>query len=96
MHLAERILKEAGKKEKERIAWVFRQALSRPPTEAEQDVLGKLYEKHRKEYGMDKNRPRNCWRWARPCSRRLDPAELAAWTSVARAILNLHEAITRN
>ena len=25
----------------------------------------------------------------------LDPAELAAWTSVARVILNLHETITR-
>ena len=27
---------------------------------------------------------------------KLDPAELAAWTSVSRAILNLHEVITRN
>jgi hypothetical protein len=26
----------------------------------------------------------------------LDPVELAAWTSVARAILNLNETITRN
>jgi hypothetical protein len=25
-----------------------------------------------------------------------DPIELAAWTSVARTILNLHETITRN
>ena len=25
----------------------------------------------------------------------LDPAELAAWTSVARALLNLHETIVR-
>ena len=31
----------------------------------------------------------------RPTSQ-LDPAELAAWTSVARVILNLHETITRN
>jgi hypothetical protein len=26
----------------------------------------------------------------------LDPAELAAWTSVARVLLNLHETITRS
>ena len=26
----------------------------------------------------------------------LDPAELAAWTDIARALLNLHETITRN
>jgi hypothetical protein len=27
---------------------------------------------------------------------RVDPAELAAWTSVARVLLNLHETNTRN
>ena len=32
----------------------------------------------------------------RPCPRDLKPAELAAMTTVARAILNLHETITRN
>ena len=26
----------------------------------------------------------------------IDPAELAAWTSVARVLLNLHETITRS
>jgi len=26
----------------------------------------------------------------------IPPVELAAWTSVARAVLNLHETITRN
>ena len=31
----------------------------------------------------------------RPVRSDLDPAELAAWTNVARAILNLHETITR-
>jgi hypothetical protein len=31
-----------------------------------------------------------------PAAPGVDPAELAAWTSVARVILNLHEAVTRN
>jgi hypothetical protein len=30
-----------------------------------------------------------------PVAKDVDAAELASWTSVARAILNLHETITR-
>ena len=30
-----------------------------------------------------------------PMAEGLDPAELAAWTHVARVLLNLHETITR-
>ena len=32
----------------------------------------------------------------RPAPKGLDGAELAAWTSVARILLNLHETVTRN
>ena len=32
----------------------------------------------------------------RPIPDDLDQAELAAWTSITRIILNLHETITRN
>jgi hypothetical protein len=31
-----------------------------------------------------------------PAPAGIEPAELAAWTSVARVILNLHETITRS
>ena len=41
--------------------------------------------------------PRPCWASAmRPAPAGVDPAELAAWTSVARVLLNLHETITRS
>ena len=33
---------------------------------------------------------------AKPADAKLDKGELAAWTSVARVVLNLHETITRN
>jgi hypothetical protein len=32
----------------------------------------------------------------KPPAKTIAPAELAAWTSIARVILNLHETITRN
>jgi hypothetical protein len=32
----------------------------------------------------------------RPVSKEIPAAELAAWTSVARVVLNLHETITRD
>jgi hypothetical protein len=32
---------------------------------------------------------------SRPAASDIDAAELAAWTSVARALMNLHEFITR-
>ena len=31
-----------------------------------------------------------------PVPTKSDPAEMAAWTSVSRVILNLHEVVTRN
>ena len=33
---------------------------------------------------------------AKPADGKLNKAELAAWTSIARVVLNLHETITRN
>ena len=36
------------------------------------------------------------WAQVAPATKEIAPAELAAWTSVARTILNLHETITRN
>ena len=47
--------------------------------------------------GHTQRRPRKFLRIGeRPAAKDVPAAELAAWTSVARAILNLHETITRN
>jgi hypothetical protein len=95
--LAQRLLKESKGNEKEKINWVFRQVLSRSPSDAEQMVLAKVYEKHLEEYRSDKEAAQKLLTvgdWA--IAKDLDPIELAAWTSVARVILNLHETITRN
>ena len=59
-------------------------------------MLGELVGKHREQYRHDPQAAEKLLAvGARPRPADLDPAELAAWTSVARAILNLHEIVTR-
>jgi hypothetical protein len=80
-----------------RITWAWRTALARNPKPAELQVLTTLYTKHKSEYQAD---PKSATALATlgeaPQSKDLDPIELAAWTSVSRTILNLHETVTRN
>jgi Protein of unknown function (DUF1553)/Protein of unknown function (DUF1549)/Planctomycete cytochrome C len=79
-----------------RIGYVYRQALSRAPEPAEAQVLARLYDKHLAQYRADGKAAAELLSVGqRPVPPRIDQAELAAWTSVARVILNLHETITR-
>ena len=94
---AERILREGGLDVAARIDRAFRIALSRAPSEREAGVLRDLVAKHLEEYQKDPSAAKDVLgAGARPPDATLDPAELAAWTSVARTILNLHEMITRS
>ncbi len=81
----------------QRLQFIYREALSRAPREEELRVLEALLAKHQAEFRADASAARELDAiGARPVSKDLDAAELAAWTSVARVILNLHETITRN
>ncbi len=94
---AEHILREGGATPEERLNWAYRRALSRGVKPPERDLLTALYEKHKVEYAADKDAARklvSAGQYAVP--KDLDVVELAAWTSVARVILNLDETITRN
>ena len=94
--LAERVLKEGGTGDDERLTWAWRRVLSRRPTPEERAVLAGLLDKHRCEFTADPESARGLLGVGqRPADPALDPSELAAWTSVARAILNLDETITR-
>jgi hypothetical protein len=71
-------------------------ALDRTPTPAEAKLLAGLLEKHGKTYGADADAAKKLISaGARAVPTDLDPSQLAAWTSVARVILNLSETITR-
>ena len=73
----------------------LREEWARLITEAK--LLTALYEKHLNEYRADKAAAQKYLSTGeRPIPKEMDTAELAAWTSVTRSILNLHETITRN
>ena len=95
--LAGRILTAGGKTTPERLDFAFRTVLVRSPREEEAKVLTALVEKHLAEFAADKAAAEKLLKvgdLASPAE--LDSAELAAWTSVSRVLLNLHETITRN
>ncbi|HSU55514.1 MAG TPA: PSD1 and planctomycete cytochrome C domain-containing protein [Candidatus Dormibacteraeota bacterium] len=94
---AARILTEAGTSTDARIRWAWRKALEREPRTDERSVATDLLQKHLAEYRSDtKAADALLHVGLAPISDKLDHAELAAWTSVARLVLNLHETITRN
>ena len=59
-------------------------------------MLGDLYQKHFEKYKNDTAEAAKVSSVGdSPAPKEINPVELAAWTSVSRTILNLHEAITR-
>jgi hypothetical protein len=93
---AERIAKEGGDTPQQRATRAFAEILSRPPIPAEVHVLVELYERHRTEFAADRDSANKLLHTGdHPAPSAADPVELAAWTSVARVLLNLHETVTR-
>jgi hypothetical protein len=94
---AERIIKEGGTKTEDRIRWAWQQALLRKPDSKELATLRDLARRHAADYAADRAAAEALLKVGlKPVPPDLDAAELATWTSVARVILNLHEAITRS
>jgi hypothetical protein len=93
--LAQRAPEEA-KGDAERIAWAFRQVTSRPPDDFEVKALVKVLEKNRSTYKADPKAANELVKIGlAPLPKDADVPELAAWTAVCRALLNLSETITR-
>jgi hypothetical protein len=95
--LAERIVKEGGKTPASRAAFTIRVCLSREPLASEIAILTELYAEHEKQYQADpKSAAQLLAIGLHSVAKDANKPELAAWTSVARTVMNLHEAITRN
>jgi hypothetical protein len=94
---AMRAMLEASGPAEERITWIFRQALGRVPGGEELGTLMGLHQTHLAHYSQDPAGAQELLGVGdSPVLAGLDPVELAAWTSVTRVVLNLHETITRN
>jgi len=94
---ARRFPRESGQSPAERLRLAFRQALGREPAPAESELLLALHEKQLAAYKADEAAARKLLAVGdAKAPDGLAPVELAAWTAVARVILNLHELITRN
>jgi hypothetical protein len=95
--LAAAILRDGGSGDEERIAWAWRRVLQRPPRLEEMETILPLVRRHRDDYARDPVAASALLAVGQP-SRADDSAaaELAAWTHVARVLLNLHETITRS
>ena len=94
--LAARILKECNGSPEERVAWAWRQVLQRLPRVEEMETVMPLVRTHIEHYKADPAAAESLLKTgltAVPAD--VDKTELAAWTHVARVLLNLHETITR-
>ena len=91
------ILREGGATAADRLQYAGMKAVSRRWRAEEFAVLEGLLNKHRDEYRKDPAAADKVLKVGDAAiAKDADRVELAAWTSVARAILNLHESITRN
>jgi hypothetical protein len=94
---AQHILQKGGRGLTQQVDWAFERALSRKPAPEERRVLEDLYQKSMTRFhSVPADAAELIHAGEAPQAAGLKPADLAAMTTVARAILNLHETITRN
>jgi hypothetical protein len=88
---------EHGRGMKDRLDWAFERAVDRAPTPEERRILENLYRNTFSEFRNATPAAASLIHTGEaPAAADLKPAEFAAMTTVARAILNMHETITRN
>jgi mono/diheme cytochrome c family protein len=94
---AARIVREGGRTVEDRLRWAYARALARSPRDEEVRTLSALLQKHRAQYKADPQAARKVVAIGQATPPKgVNVEELAGWTSVARAILNLPEVITRS
>ena len=94
---ATRLIEAEGSQVSDRLSLAFRLALSREPTVGEVTALTAYLNSQRQRYASDEAAARQLIAIGEaPQPGKIPVTELAAWTSVTRVILNLHETITRN
>ena len=93
---AENIVRQGGAAFDRQLDWAFEQALNRTPGKEERQILKDLYRKNLERFRASPESAAELMRVGEsPRAGGAEP-ETAAMALVARAILNLHETITRN
>lgn len=94
--LAQRAIKQAGKSPARRIDFTFRLATGRTPEARERQILLQYARQELGDYRRDKSAALKLLGVGESkYDTKLDASELAAWTTVASAILNLDETVTK-
>lgn len=93
---AERALRQGGSDTNGRMNWIYRSALNRAPRQEEREELIRLLQADLQEFRAHPDRAEKLVRTGlKPVDTQVDLPVLAAWTSICRAVLNLHETIVR-
>jgi hypothetical protein len=93
---AERALTEGGNTKEQKLKWMINTALGRPANAVEISALKELYDSQISYFKSNKAAADNFLKIGnKAVPPKLNKAEVAAWSQVARAILNLHEFIVR-
>ena len=94
--LAQRMMREGGSAEPDRIAYGFRLVTSRKPSEKELGLLARSYDYYRTRFEADSaGAQKLVSEGDAPRDPSLDVTQLAAYTNVASLMLNLDEAVTK-
>ncbi len=94
---ARRMLSEAGDNDEARLKWAWQTALQRDPRPGELATIRDLLTVQRKAYAENPAAATELLKTGfAPLPESMNITELAAWTHVARVLLNLHETITRS
>jgi hypothetical protein len=96
-NLAQRILKEGGAKDNQRIQWAWRTVTSRRPAPDEAKIITDVLKGHRSRYAEDLEAAKQLIAYGESVpDKELAPPELASWTLVANLLLNLDEVVNKN
>ena len=92
----ERVMKEGGNGNEERIRFIYRTALGRLPSESEKSSILNLYNEHLKDFSNSKDTVSEILSSGEsPVDESLNASELASWTMITHLILNLSETVTK-
>ena len=95
-HFGERAIAEGGPNPQSRIAWMFKVALARPPTQDELRIVSQYYLEQAREFSSNPERAKQTITvGAMPLPPGVKDPELATWTMVSNLLMNLDEFLTK-